>query len=102
MPTIYFNSSECLQDDEGRACLEPLVFAESDRIQLWQLRRNREEENQLMKDVAGWKTGTWFGEAIYKTNPSMDKWTTPTIFELYPHCRKRDAIEPMMEDNKYA
>ena len=52
--------------------LEPLMAAESDRLILWQMRRNRDEENELMKDVQGWVTGTWFGEPLFKTNPKLD------------------------------
>ena len=78
------------EDDEGRIALEPLLEAESDRLQLWQMRRNRDEENELMKDVPGWVTGTWFGEPIYKSNPKYDVWITPSFVEFYPHCRRRD------------
>jgi NADH dehydrogenase (ubiquinone) 1 alpha subcomplex subunit 13 len=95
------SSTETLQEDEARACLEPLVTAELDRIMLWQLRRNRDEENQLMKDVPGWKTGTWFGEAVYKTNPSLDKWVAPTPMDVYAHCRRSDLLETLKEDQKY-
>lgn len=79
-----------MEDDEGRIALEPLVEAESDRLLLWQMRRNREEENELMKDVPGWVTGTWFGEPLFKTNANLDKWIQPTIYEIYAHTRSRD------------
>ena len=79
-----------IEDDEGRQALEPLLQAESDRLLLWQMRRNRDEENELMKDVPGWVTGTWFGEPIFKTNPNLDKWIQPTYFEAYAHTRLRD------------
>jgi NADH dehydrogenase (ubiquinone) 1 alpha subcomplex subunit 13 len=88
-------------DDEGRACLEPLVLAESDRLLLWQLRRNREEENKLMKDVPGWKTGMLFGEPIYKTNPNLDKWINPTVMDVYAHSKERDAVKAITEHNNF-
>ncbi len=79
-----------LEDDEGRQCLEPLLIAENDRLLLWQMRRNREEENELMKDVPGWVTGTWFGEPIYKSNPNFDEWIQPSHLEVYAHVKRRD------------
>ena len=39
------------------------------------VKRNRDLENELMKDVPGWKTGTWYGEPIYFT--LHDKWIEP-------------------------
>ena len=84
-----------LEDDEGRQSLEPLLAAESDRLLLWQMRKNRDAENELMKDVPGWVTGTWFGEPIFKKNPNMDKWVEPTYLEIYPHVRQRDLNRHM-------
>jgi NADH dehydrogenase (ubiquinone) 1 alpha subcomplex subunit 13 len=88
-----------IENDEGRQCLEPLQQAESDRLLLWQMRRNRDEENQLMKDVPGWVTGTWFGEPIFKTNPNLDDWVEPTFAEIYPHTRRRDMDRQMFVRN---
>ena len=79
-----------MEDDEGRQSLEPLLLAENDRLLLWQMRRNRDEENELMKDVPGWVTGTWFGEPQFKTNPNFDTWIKPTYLEVYAHTRERD------------
>lgn len=79
-----------LEDDEGRQALEPLLEAEQDRLLMWQVRRNRDEENELMKDVPGWVTGTWFGQPLYKTNPNLDTWVNPSYYEAFPHARRRD------------
>lgn len=76
--------------------------AETDRLVLWQMRRNRDEENELMKDVPGWVTGTWFGEPLYKTNPNFDKWIQPTFVETYAHTRSRDMNRHMYDRNKIA
>lgn len=88
---------QSLEDDEGRIAIEPLLEAESDRLLLWQMRRNRDEENELMKDVPGWKTGTWFGEPIFKTNPNLDEWIRPTYLEIYAHTRPRDMNRHMFD-----
>lgn len=50
------------------ACM-PLLVAERDREYLKQVRRNRDAEAELMKNVPGWVVGTYFGEPIYKTKP---------------------------------
>jgi NADH dehydrogenase (ubiquinone) 1 alpha subcomplex subunit 13 len=91
-----------IEDDEARQALEPLLAAESERLQLWQMRRNRDEENELMKDVPGWVTGTWFGEPMYKTNPNLDTWIQPTFPELYAHTRTRDANRHQFNKLYYA
>ena len=88
-----------LEDDEGRQSLEPLLIAEKDRLLLWQMRRNREEENQLMKDVPGWVTGTWFGESVFKSNPNYDEWIQPNHYEVYAHVRERDMENRRMFKN---
>jgi len=89
------NIANVIEEDEGRQSLEPLMQAETDRLVLWQMRRNRDEENELMKDVPGWKTGTWFGESLFKTDPNFDKWVQPTYLEIYPHVRLRDMKKHM-------
>ncbi len=37
----------------------------SHRRYLRQLRKNRDEERELMKDVEGWEVGKWKGEPVY-------------------------------------
>jgi NADH dehydrogenase (ubiquinone) 1 alpha subcomplex subunit 13 len=95
-----FSRKNLLEDDEGRQSLEPLMQAESDRLLLWQMRKNRDEENELMKDVKGWVTGTWFGEPMFKTDPKFEKWTEPTYFEVYSHVRQRD-MKAHMQDRQW-
>lgn len=58
---------ETIEMRSGRLALYPLLFAERDREFLKQIRRNRDEEAKLMKNVPGWKVGTWYGEPIFKT-----------------------------------
>ncbi|VVC26531.1 GRIM-19 [Cinara cedri] len=64
--------------------LKPLLDAEADRDYLKQLRKNRDVENKLMKDVKGWKTGTYYGEPVYKTVPK-EKIIHPSLNEYYAH-----------------
>ena len=46
--------------------ITPLMLAERDREFLKQLRRNRDAEEKLMKDVEGWEVGTFYGHKVYK------------------------------------
>merc|ERR1712025_1161780 len=50
---------------DARIAVAPFQLAERDRAFLMQLRKNRDEENELMKDVPGWKTGTLWGEPVF-------------------------------------
>ncbi len=52
-----------------------------------------------MKDVPGWKAGTWFGEPVYKTNPNFDHWVQPTFQEIYAHTRERDMNDAASQIN---
>lgn len=65
---------ENIEMRSGRLALYPLLFAERDREFLKQLRRNRDEETKLMKDVPGWVVGTWYGEPVFKTFPKDNVW----------------------------
>ena len=83
---------EKIEDRAGQVALEPLLVAERDRYAgrnanalmgppvvmkgivyfreyLKQLRKNREAEAELMKDVEGWEVGTYFGQPVYRTLP---------------------------------
>ena len=42
------------------------MLAERDREFLKQLRKNRDAEEKLMKDVEGWEVGTFYGHKVYK------------------------------------
>jgi len=55
-----------IEMNDGRIALAPLLLAEEQRAYLKQLRANRDEENELMKNVPGWKTGTLYGEQVYE------------------------------------
>ncbi|XP_076341585.1 NADH dehydrogenase (ubiquinone) B16.6 subunit [Tachypleus tridentatus] len=68
--------------------LEPVLLAERDRAYLKQLRRNVEEEHELMKNVPGWKVGTYYGEPVFKTVPK-DKLVDPILEEYYAHASRK-------------
>jgi NADH dehydrogenase (ubiquinone) 1 alpha subcomplex subunit 13 len=62
----------------------PLLLAERDREYLKQMRRNRDEEEKLMKNVAGWQVGTWYGEPVFRTIPK-DTLVDPHFRDFYAH-----------------
>lgn len=51
-----------IEMNDSRLALEPLLVAEEHRQLLRQLRKNRDDEKELMKRVPGWVTGTLWGE----------------------------------------
>lgn len=92
---VYYLTCKSVQKDEierrsASFALQPLLIAERDREYLRQLRRNRDEEADLMKNVEGWKVGTWYGEPIYKTT---DKLVEPTMQDFYVHAKNKDLTK---------
>ncbi|CAG9768858.1 unnamed protein product [Ceutorhynchus assimilis] len=73
----------------GSLAIYPMLLAERDRAFLKQLRRNRDEERELMKNVPGWKVGTWYGEPVF-VGPEADKFHNPSISEYYVHSSYKD------------
>ncbi|EEC05407.1 NADH:ubiquinone oxidoreductase, B16.6 subunit/cell death-regulatory protein, putative, partial [Ixodes scapularis] len=54
------------------------------RRYLKQLKKNFEEEKRVMKNVPGWKVGTYYGEPLYKTM-SPNYHVDPPMEEYYAH-----------------
>lgn len=50
------------------------------------MNKNAEIEKELMKDVPGWKVGTWYGEPVYFT--LGEDWIEPTamVFTVLMNC----------------
>lgn len=84
----------------GNMVIYPLLIAERDREYLKQVRRNRDEEAELMKNVPGWVVGTWYGEPIYKTLPKA-KWVDPSIYEFYGHTSSGEFSKRVMFKHWY-
>uniref|UniRef100_A0A7I5E5Z7 NADH dehydrogenase [ubiquinone] 1 alpha subcomplex subunit 13 n=1 Tax=Haemonchus contortus TaxID=6289 RepID=A0A7I5E5Z7_HAECO len=75
--------TEKFEDVDINNAMEPFLIAERDRSWLKLLRKTRDLEDEVMKDVPGWKTGTWYGEPVYFT--LGDKWWDPEYFEIFAH-----------------
>jgi len=66
-----------------QCAMQPFLDAERDRATLKMMAKNRRLEDDVMKDVPGWKTGTWYGEPIFFT--VGDKWWPYGNFETFVH-----------------
>uniref|UniRef100_A0A2A4JPG5 NADH dehydrogenase [ubiquinone] 1 alpha subcomplex subunit 13 n=1 Tax=Heliothis virescens TaxID=7102 RepID=A0A2A4JPG5_HELVI len=73
----------------AKMAIYPMLLAERDRAFLKQLRKNRDAEAELMKDVPGWEVGTYYGEKVYKLLPP-DTLVEPIFHEYYAHSRSWD------------
>ncbi|CAH8494692.1 unnamed protein product [Schistosoma turkestanicum] len=87
------------EDQECRIALTPFIIAEQERLYLKQLRKNREYEENLMGDVAGWKVGHWFDYPVYHNPRGL--WCDPSSCEFYAHVANRDKDLRRKELYKY-
>ncbi|KAL6730949.1 hypothetical protein Aduo_001867 [Ancylostoma duodenale] len=78
--------TEKFEDIDITNAMQPFLTAERDRFWLKLLKKNRELEEEVMRDVPGWKTGTWYGEPVYFT--LGDKWWDPMQDEVFAHSKK--------------
>jgi len=77
-----------IEMNDGRIALAPLLLAEEQRAYLKQLRANRDEENELMKNVPNWQTGTWYGEPVYEN--LNQRWPVIHPEAYYSHAKFSD------------
>ncbi|XP_057329093.1 NADH dehydrogenase [ubiquinone] 1 alpha subcomplex subunit 13 [Microplitis mediator] len=76
----------------ARLALVPMLLAERDREFLKQIRKNRDEEANLMANYPGWEVGTYFGEPVFKNEPE-EKLIEPTFCEYITHSNLSDNNE---------
>ncbi|XP_045775843.1 NADH dehydrogenase [ubiquinone] 1 alpha subcomplex subunit 13 [Maniola jurtina] len=86
---LYNITAKRIQKNEiemrsAKMAIYPMLLAERDREYLKQLRRNRDAEAELMRDVPGWEVGTYYGERVYKLVPP-DTLVEPIFHEYYAH-----------------
>ncbi|XP_064619942.1 NADH dehydrogenase [ubiquinone] 1 alpha subcomplex subunit 13-like [Lineus longissimus] len=84
---------------EARISVEPLMQAEKDRLFLKQCRKNRDDENELMKDVPGWETGTLYGKPVYHNK--YNRWMEPDFYEYYAHVSPKTLYKRQYERLKH-
>ncbi|KAJ8304075.1 hypothetical protein KUTeg_017658 [Tegillarca granosa] len=80
---IQMNSRLRWEENDARLATWPLVKAEQDRLHLLQVRKNRDAEAELMKNIPDWKVGTYYGKPIYHNAPENHKAYSPD--EYYVH-----------------
>jgi len=73
-----------IENNDVRMVTEAFHTAERDRMWLNHIRKLRDQERELMKDVPGWRVGTFYGEPIFYTLPP-DHWWDPQGYELLAH-----------------
>ncbi|CAH8848497.1 unnamed protein product [Trichobilharzia szidati] len=76
------------EDQENRIALTPFILAEQQRLYMKQLRRNRDYEKELMKDVANWKVGHWFDYPVFHNPRGL--WCDPYKEDFYAHLTQWD------------
>merc|ERR1712002_1352952 len=84
---IYWNDKLEIQD--ARNAVRPFLLAERDRLYLKQLRANRDEEAELMKDVEGWEVGKLYDQPTFHN--VRNRLMTPSMNEFVVHMSPRDA-----------
>ncbi|KAG7196812.1 hypothetical protein KM043_016925 [Ampulex compressa] len=82
---------EKIEMRSARFAILPILLAERDRNILRYMRRNRDEEAELMKNVPGWVVGTYFGEKIY-SDATDDTYIEPTFSEYVAHALPSDTF----------
>lgn len=87
--TYHEITREEIEMRSSKNVILPILLAERDREYLKQIRRNRDEEAELMKNVPGWVVGTWYGEPVFKTLPKT-QWVDPSIYDFYGQTSDRE------------
>ncbi|XP_011704235.1 PREDICTED: NADH dehydrogenase [ubiquinone] 1 alpha subcomplex subunit 13 [Wasmannia auropunctata] len=85
----YYRSFKVVRREQiemrsARLAILPLLLAERDRAILKQMRRNRDAEAELMKNVEGWEVGTYYGEPIFYLD-DYNQFREPLYFEHFGH-----------------
>jgi len=73
-----------VENRAARLAIQPMLMAEKDRLYLKRCRELRDIEDELMKDVPGWVTGTYWGEPVYHTRPE-NEWHNISDREYFAH-----------------
>ncbi|GAB1605026.1 NADH dehydrogenase [ubiquinone] 1 alpha subcomplex subunit 13-like [Argonauta hians] len=88
-----------LEMQDARNAIEPLYWAEVDRLYLIRLRQNRDEERELMKDVPNWKVGTLYGEPVFHN--LRERFLGPSLKEFMAHNKPNELFDIMFENRKH-
>jgi len=78
------NRRVTLEAQSGQNAIQPFLLAERDRQLMRQMRKNRDAEADLMKNVEGWEVGTLFGTPVFNT-VGENEWIGVTPESYYVH-----------------
>lgn len=81
------------EEQEAKITLFPLLMAEADRRKLLAMKRLRDEEAIIMKDVPGWVVG----ESVYNS----ERWVWPSYDDFYNLLRSKDRYRKIHEYYMY-
>ncbi|XP_051161440.1 NADH dehydrogenase [ubiquinone] 1 alpha subcomplex subunit 13 [Leptopilina boulardi] len=93
--TVKQVDREDIEMRSARFAMLPMLMAERDRAFLKQVRKNRDEERELMKNDPDWDVGTYYNEPIYITRPEGE-FTEPTFQEFYAHASWTESMARRM------
>ncbi|TKR63418.1 hypothetical protein L596_027253 [Steinernema carpocapsae] len=89
------NQTEKFEDVDIHNAMEPFLTAERVNLEAWLklLKKNRDLENEVMKNVPGWVTGTWYGEPVYYT--LGEKWwgVGSRTEEFFVHASRKTNLD---------
>lgn len=68
---------------DSRYAVKPIILAEQHRHMMRHWRKNRDYENELMKDVPGWTTGMLYDEPLYYN--IRGRYMKPSHIEYFAH-----------------
>ncbi|XP_052101337.1 NADH dehydrogenase [ubiquinone] 1 alpha subcomplex subunit 13-like [Mytilus californianus] len=88
-----------IEQNDARFAVEPLIMAERQRSTMKYWRKLRDEENELMKNVPHWKTGTLYGEPVYYS--PRGRFVEPNFTEYYAHTNSKSAAYHRNEARKH-
>ncbi|XP_011870486.1 PREDICTED: NADH dehydrogenase [ubiquinone] 1 alpha subcomplex subunit 13 [Vollenhovia emeryi] len=86
---LYYLNHKLVRHQEvekrsARMAIFPALIAERDRSVLKQMRRNRDAEGELMKNVDRWEVGTYYGEPIFYLD-NENHYREPLFWEHFAH-----------------
>ncbi|XP_076103957.1 NADH dehydrogenase [ubiquinone] 1 alpha subcomplex subunit 13-like [Mytilus galloprovincialis] len=88
-----------VEQNDARFAVEPLIAAERQRSTMMHWRKVRDEENELMKNVPHWKTGTLYGEPVFYNK--LGRWVEPNFAEYYAHVSSKTAVNHRNEARRH-
>lgn len=96
---VYYITAKKVKRDEiemrsAQNVIFPLLIAERDREFLRQLRRNRDEEAELMKNVPGWEVSGLAKYQLLLYSSLACRWAPTTVSQFSRPCPRINWLRP--------